>query len=38
MPLPINTQKKGLLLKNGYRVDEIIFTDTLEEFNKMYIY
>jgi 3'-phosphoadenosine 5'-phosphosulfate sulfotransferase (PAPS reductase)/FAD synthetase len=27
-----------LLLKNGYPVDEIIFTDTLEEFNEMYIY
>jgi len=27
-----------LLLKNGYPVDEIIFTDTLLEFNKMYEY
>jgi 3'-phosphoadenosine 5'-phosphosulfate sulfotransferase (PAPS reductase)/FAD synthetase len=27
-----------LLLKNGYPVDEIIFTDTLEEFEEMYIY
>ncbi len=27
-----------LLLKNGYAVDEIIFTDTLEEFKEMYIY
>jgi len=27
-----------LLLKNGYPVDEIIFADTLLEFNKMYDY
>ena len=27
-----------LLLKNGHPVDEIIFTDTLEEFKEMYIY
>ncbi len=27
-----------LLLKNGYPVDEIIFTDTREEFEEMYIY
>lgn len=27
-----------LLLKNGYPVDEILFSDTLEEFKEMYIY
>lgn len=27
-----------LLLKNGHQVDEIIFNDTLEEFEEMYIY
>ena len=27
-----------LLLKNGYPVDNIIFSDTLEEFDDMYIY
>ena len=33
-----STTMNDLLLKNGYPMDEIIFTDTLEEFEEMYEY
>lgn len=33
-----STTQNDLLLKNGFPLDEIIFTDTLEEFEEMYIY
>lgn len=33
-----STTMNDLLLKNGYPLDEIIFTDTLEEFDEMYSY
>jgi len=33
-----STAMCDLLLKNGYPVDYIVFTDTLQEFKEMYIY
>lgn len=33
-----STAMNDLLLKNGYPIDEIIFTDTLKEFDDMYTY